>query len=143
MKLFKFAMLAAAPLLFSNCKDVEAKGDVTFARSTFESLAKGETSVIPKIDWETFNSSGTPVGAQYIALPNDSEKESYRNSFVTQFAASFRDSGGKLEDFTNWRLTDHDEISTEVTADSPTGLLKLTVSERNNEERLSAIQIVK
>lgn len=143
MKYLVLLVLAPLVLLFSNCKQTEAKGDVSFAKQTFESLARGDSSAIPNIDWETLNSSGVSVGKGYVALPNDAEKQSFQNSFVTQFAASFRDSGGNLDNFTNWRVISHNDISTEVGADSTAGQLVLTVSERNGVERLSAIQVVK
>lgn len=143
MRSFFLLALALVSLIFTSCDKNATVGDVTFAKNTFESLARGDSTVTSDIDWETFNSSGVSVGMQYAALPNDSEKESFRKSFVNQFAASFRDSGGKLENFTNWRVTSNDEINTIVTADSPTGVLNLTVSERNGTEKLSAMQVVK
>lgn len=125
------------------CRDIEAKGDVSFAKSTFESLTRGDSDVIEKIDWETLISLGIPVGQQYLALKDDSEREEFRKGFVTQFSTNFRESGGSVENFTNWRVTLHDENNTRVAADSPDGVLKLTVSERNGTEKLSAFEIVK
>ncbi len=143
MSKLPLALLGLLVLLLANCKDSENKGDVGFAKSTFESLVRGDSGAEAVIDWETFSSLGTNVGARYIALETDEERAKFRHNFVTQFSASFRDSGGSLQDFTNWRATASDEVHTNVTADSPNGLLRLTVSERDLQERLSAIDIVK
>jgi|TARA_B110000037_G_scaffold223188_1_gene303507 hypothetical protein len=70
------------------------------------------------IDWETLNSLGVPVDPQYLAVKTEPEKESFKTGFVTQFSASFRDRGGSIDSFSNWRASSHDENHTVVTADS-------------------------
>ncbi len=143
MNYFPLALLGLVALLLANCKDSEKRGDVGFAKSTFESLVRGDSGAEAAIDWETFNSLGTNVGARYIALETDEDRAKFRRDFVTQFSASFRDSGGSFDGFTNWRTTAGDGVHTQVAADSPSGLLWLTVSERDSQERLSAIDMVK
>lgn len=142
MKLFALIALVI-PFLFAGCKKVEQAGDVSFAKSTFESLARGDVSVESKIDWETLNSLGTNVGAAYVIMESDVDKAEFRKGFITQFASSFRDGGGSVESFTNWRATEHDKLHTTVSADSPNGELRITVTTRDNVERVSGLEILK
>jgi hypothetical protein len=128
-------------LLLPGCEKMEAEGDVTFAKTTFEALVRGDSDVAGSIDWETLNSLGIPVGQQYVSFENEADRTNFRKGFITQFSASFRESGGSMDSFSNWRVASHDGAHTEVAADSSTGTLKLTVSQRNGAERLSAIEI--
>lgn len=149
-----FLPFLALPLLFTNCRETKEKyaeakvdaataGDVTFARNTFESLAKGESSVADKIDWPVFTSMGENLGATYNAFTSGVEKEKFVNGYITQFAVNFRQNGGTIEGFTNWRVTAHDALKTEVAADTPNGVLAIVVAERDNVEKISSINIIK
>jgi hypothetical protein len=135
--------LSAAPFLFSSCESSRSAGDVTFARKTFESLTRGDAAAVENIDWETLNSLGLNVGASYSAIASETEREEFKNAFVTQFAASFRDAGGSADTFTNWRVTGHTDVHTEVSADSPNGVMRLTVSRRNDVKRVSKLEIIR
>lgn len=154
MKTTHLLVFLVTPLLFSNCResgetlsDVKTEaatvGDVTFARTTFESLARGDSSVVGKIDWPVFTSLGDNVGATYVGLTSGVEKEKFTTGFVTQFATSFRESGGTVENFSNWRVSLHDKQRTEVAADTPNGVLTVIVSERDGVEKVSSINIIK
>ncbi len=132
-----------APLCITSCKKTQPAGDVSFARSTFISLAKGDTDVQSKIDFATLTALGDNVGAKYNLIPTETEKQQFRSLFITEFSSSFRQNGGSVDNFTNWTVTFHDSTRTEVTADSPAGLLKLTVSERDSVDRISSIDMVK
>ena len=154
MKTIHFLAILSAPLILSNCRETKQKiaeaevkvataGDVTFARSTFESLARGDSSVAAKIDWPVFTSIGDNVGATYVALNTGAEKEKLINAFITQFASSFRENGGSVAGFTNWRVTAHDPAMTEVAADSASGVLTVIVAERDGVEKVSSINIMK
>lgn len=143
MKSISLPLFAVVSFAFPSCNRGGETADASFARSTFESLAKGDTAVQDRIDWPTLTSLGENVGLRYSEIPTETEKAQFRSGFITQFAASFRDNGGSIESFTNWRVTFSDPTRSEVAADSPGGLLKLTVSERDSVERISAIDIVK
>ena len=154
MKTIPLLTILAAPFLLSNCKETkrnyaEAKlevataGDVSFARTTFESLARGDSAVAEKIDWPVFTSLGQNLGANYVSLTSGVEKQKFIAGFITQFATSFRESGGTIEGFTNWRVTAHDALKTEVAADSANGVLTVIVAERDGVERVSSINIIK
>lgn len=145
------SILLSLPLLaalsITSCEKTKTTastaGDVSFARSAFISLAKGDTTAQDKIDWPVFTSLGEDVGAEYNAIPTEAEKADYRSKYVTGFSSSFRQTGGSVDAFTNWAVSFHDSTRTEVTAQSPNGILKLTVSERDSVEKLSAIDIAK
>ncbi len=154
MKTIYLFSLLAAPFLLSNCRETKQKiaeaktevataGDVTFARSTFESLARGDSAVAEKIDWPVFTSLGENLGASYTALTSGVEKQKLVSAFITQFATSFRESGGSVDGFTNWRVTAHDSTQTEVAADSASGVLTVIVAERDGVEKVASINIIK
>lgn len=143
MKILILSAVSLLTLLLPSCNKMEAKGDVSFAKSTFESLVRGDSAVAEKIDWETLTSLGISVGGQYVAFKEELDRTNFRKGFITQFSASFRESGASVASFTNWRVVTHDKTHTEVAADSTSGQLHLTVSERDGIERLSAIEIAK
>ncbi len=143
MKIVIAVITATCIFLSTSCKKTSPANDVSFAKSVFESLVRGDSDVAEKIDWETFTSLGVPVGKQYVAMKNEEDRVRFKTGFITQFSSQFRDSGASAEDFTNWRATSHDDTRTVVTADSANGMLQLTVSERDSVERLSAMQVVK
>jgi hypothetical protein len=134
-----------AALSLTSCEKAATgtAGDVSFAKSAFVALAKGDTQAQEMIDWPVFTAPGENVAAKYNAIPTETEKAQFRAEYVTGFATSFRQSGGSVDNFTDWKVSFHDSTRTEVTAQSPSGLLKLTVSERNSTEKLSAIDVVK
>lgn len=147
MKTIHLAAIVASAFTLSNCNKTEQVnaevGDTSFAQATFVSLARGDSDVQEKIDWNTLTTSGENVGAQYVAMANDIDKQNFRNAFVTQFSTSFRENGGSVDSFTNWRVTFHDSTRTEVAADSPGGILKMTVTDRDSIERVSSIDMIK
>jgi len=143
MKSISFVALATIALVTSSCEKTKQAGDTSFARKAFLELARGDTAVQSKIDWPTFVAMGQNVGAAYILLASDTEKQNFRNAFVTQFSTNFRESGGSVDNFTDWRVTFHDSLRTEVAADSPGGVLKITVSQRDSADHVSSIDIVK
>jgi hypothetical protein len=117
--------------------------DIAFAKEAFEMLARGDAQVDPKIDWKTLQSFGVDVGAKYVTYKMEADQKGFRDAFITQFSSSFIDEGGKLENFSNWRVDEADTLKTIVIADSTKGLLKLTVTDRNDTSRLSGIEMVK
>ncbi len=122
---------------------LQGKADMSFAKDTFESLARGDSSVIDKIDWATLTSMGQNVGAAYSQLPSETEKRNFESSFITQFATSFRESGGSPDKFENWRVSHHDDLKTEVAADSGGGTVTITVTERDGKERVSGLDFTR
>lgn len=116
-------------------------GDAGFARKTFEGLAKGDQAVSASIDWKTLKSLGTDVGIAYVAFASEEDQRRFREGFITQFSSSFQAAGGKVEDFTDWKVTDHDATHTVVTAIAPSKVLRVIVNERDGKERVSGLEL--
>lgn len=154
MKLpLKALCLAPALFLFTQCEKrdgspgpttaIATADELAFAKSTFHSLAKGELSVAQRLDWNTLTVVGENIGAKYTAIASEVEKEKYRTAFINNYATSFRESGGNIEALTNWRVVASDHMKTEVAADSPGGVLTITVMEKDGANQVVSIQVVK
>lgn len=150
MKHLLLVVTLACPMALTQCdkaerqvEKIQSKADMSFAKDAFESLARGDSDVIEKIDWVTLNSMGQNVGAAYSLLPSETEKRNFETSFVTQFATSFRESGGSPDKFENWRVSHHDDLKTEVAADSGGGTVTITVTERDGKERISGLGFIR
>lgn len=125
--------------------EVATAGDVGFAKSTFESLVRGDTAVATKIDWPVFTAMGVNHGAAYVALNTQPDRDKFVAQFITQFSSSFRETGASMDNFTNWRVLTHDSTRTEVATDSTatSSTMTITVSVRDGVERVSAINVTK
>ena len=147
MKLLSLLPLFLLSFLFCHCKKtaekVASKGDLTFAKSTFESLARGDSTAMENIDWATLQSLGQNVGGSYVQIPSETEKVNFQKAFVTQFSASFREAGGSPDQFENWRVSYHDDLRTEVAADSAGGTVTIIVTERDGSERISGLGFIR
>lgn len=151
MKQLLFAAgLSLSVLMLTQCDrtdqkftEIESKGDVTFAKATFEDLARGETSVIDKIDWPMLEAMGENLGLKYSQFPSETQKREFETAFVTQFASEFQRAGGSPSQFTNWRVSYHDDLKTEVAADSGGGTVTIIVTERDGKERISGLGFIR
>jgi hypothetical protein len=147
MKVIRLLSLLLLPLLLSHCEKtaekIASKGDLTFAKSTFESLARGDSVAMENIDWPTLQSLGQNVGASYVQIPSETGKINFQKAFVAQFSASFREVGGSPDQFENWRVSYHDDLKTEVAADSAGGTVTITVTERDGRERISGLGFIR
>jgi len=136
-----FAILM--PLAFTQCEKAESKVDMSFAKNTFEALARGEAKARESIDWQTLQAMGQNVGAEYVKLPSETDRVNFQQAFVSQFASSFRQAGGTPDQFANWRVSYHDDLKTEVAADSNGGTVTITVTERDGKERVSGLGFIR
>lgn len=155
MKTIPMLMIAVAVLSLTNCKknsptdptsgvtEERAASDVAFARQVFEDLAKGDLQVAEKIDWPVFTVMGKNLGATYVSISSGVEKKTFTDGFISQFATNFRETGGSLEAFKNWRSTLRNELQTEVGADSDRGVLTMVITDRDGVKRVVSIDIVK
>ncbi|MHB8579040.1 MAG: FISUMP domain-containing protein, partial [Ignavibacteriaceae bacterium] len=69
---------------------------INFAKDTFSELVNGNISVEDKIDWSSFVGNNINVGEFYSALPNETERNGFRKSFISSYSSSFKSSGGDL-----------------------------------------------
>lgn len=96
---------------------VKTRDDIEFCHQIFSGLIKGSFSVQKLIDWENLKAVGVDVGATYLSLPDEKQKSAYQESFIKGFSLAFRQAGGKLKSFTNWRISDKDIEQTQVAVD--------------------------
>jgi len=117
--------------------------DISFARSVFAGLIKGDESVKDAIDWPSFKAVGVDLGAVYAKIPADREKAYFKKAFILNFALGFESSGGKFESFTHWRISQRDKQGVIVAADiGALGETKIlfTISKKYRNRKLVAIQ---
>jgi hypothetical protein len=131
-------VLASLP----GCSRVSDKADVRFAKTLFLSMLNG-TAAESAIDWEVFHTDEEDVGAAYKALPNEEEKASFRKSFLIGFAASTPNLKANLAGVTSWRVKSATPSETTVAVDVKWGVISLTVSKRDGNQKLSAIRVEK
>ena len=78
-----------------------------------------------------------------MRISSETEKVNFQKAFVTQFSASFREVGGSPDQFENWRVSYHDDLKTEVAADSAGGTVTIIVTERDGRERISGLGFIR
>lgn len=100
---------------------------VRWTRRTFEALASGRASVQPRIAWEALQAVGVDVGATYTKLPNAREQAQYRQAFLRELAAGFRQAGARPEAFVNWRIAEKSAEAAEMSAEGAEKSGRMTV----------------
>jgi hypothetical protein len=143
MKTIFFALPLGVAMLVCSCdkSKLASVGDASFARKTFEGLAKGDQAVSEDIDWKTLRALGQDVGVIYVTMESEEDQRRFREGFITQFASSFQTAGGKVEDFVDWKVTEHDATHTVVTASSSNRILKIGVNERDGKNRVASLDV--
>jgi hypothetical protein len=132
-------MLASLP----GCSKESDNADVRFAKTTFFSMVNGAADETA-IDWEIFRSPTDDLGAIYKALPNDTEKASFRKQFLGGFAGSTPNIKANPNGITHWRVQSETPSETVVAADMQKGVvLLITISKRDGKQKLSAMKIDK
>lgn len=96
-------------------------------KSAFFDLIEGKKSAIEKIDWESFVTFGIDVGIEYRLLPDEQEKEKYREELVKNVAVSFQKIGGQPKHFSNWRTINVTDTEIIVATDYKYGNVKKTM----------------
>ena len=141
MKLLKFSftLLLAALFTLHGCSSTSNDPDVQFAQTAFTALATGNPSAEGMLDWPSLRMAGLDIGAQYNALPSETEKASNRAGFVSSFASSFQAKGASADSLTNWRV--QDAANHIVAADTTTGgTMSITISTPEGTRKISNIE---
>ena len=108
---------------------VGVKNDIDFARYCLQGLAKGKSSAAGLVDWTSFVAMGINIGGTVNKLAATRQKEEYVKKFIKSFAFSFRQTEGKLNKFTNWRIFAANMGKTTVAANYLNGkVLLLTIA---------------
>jgi len=114
--------------------------DLSFGRSVFYGLIKGDESVKKAIDWDSLKALGVEVGANYSKLPPGREKEQYKKAFIINCGLGFQSISTVSGSFVNWRLRRSDNQIAVVAADSVGGsTLLLTISKKDKKRKLISI----
>ncbi len=113
--------------------------EVGFCRSTFTTLASGQTSAHRLIDWSHLQALDINVGATYRGLPNDAARRDYERAFIRNFAIQFQQAGGTPAGLTNWRLQARTPARVTVAADTKQKTLLLSIP-ASGTKKLVAIQ---
>ena len=94
--------------------------DIYFAQSTFENLVRANQGAQNAIQWDSFTGMGLNVGKNYLRLPDELQRKTFRKAFITSFSDGFRKIGGKLSAFGNWRVYSKDAKTMTVAVDYTT-----------------------
>ena len=116
--------------------------DVEFAKTKFTAFTEGDTTVETAIDWNKFQTSGIKVGEIYAKMPDEAQKSAFRKSFITSFSNSFKSSGAKASDVSNWRVEKETPAQTTVLGTAATGkTISLNVSKNGGTQKITAIEV--
>jgi hypothetical protein len=119
-----------------------AKTDVVFAREAVEGLLDGDQSVADHFDWENLKVPGADAGSAYRELPDDENREGFRQGFIEKFSESFKASGASVSDLKNWREQAKQGETGVVAVDTVTGkTMRVFVVRRNGRQQVSELAI--
>lgn len=150
MKQSILLLIILCGLLFSGCKSSKhvartgpPKSDVEFAKEVFQLLADGDEAVDEMLDWEHLNLIGVvDVGARYREINGDDARDGFREAFIKGYSKSFKTSGGRVENASNWREQSRDSSSTVVAADNPNGqVMLMIVAHIDGQQKVSSFEL--
>lgn len=120
-----------------------AKADVDFAREAVEGLLAGDAAAVAgAFDWENLKVPGAEAGEAYKEMPDDENREEFRQVFIENFAESFEQSGARASDLKNWREEAREGERTVVAVDTTTGkTMRVSVVRRDGRQLVSELSI--
>jgi hypothetical protein len=122
--------------------NVPAKTDAVFAREAVEGLLNGDTSVASAFDWENLKVPGADAGSAYRELPDEENREGFREGFIKKFSESFKASGASVGDLKNWREQAREGETGVVAVDTKTGrTMRVFVVRRNGRQQISELAV--
>lgn len=104
------------------------KDDVGLSRYILTGMANNSSWAEKYIDWGLFRAGDTDVGKAYSGYITPKEKQMYKKVFLASFSASFKMTGAKMGDFSNWRLYSQESQKTTVAVTGKGGAVYLTLS---------------
>jgi len=78
--------------------------DVALARRVLTLLVKGQYAARHLIDWEKLVVLNRPIGRQWSGYEGEDDRLKYQRSFIDSFGMSFKEQGGSVKNFINWRV---------------------------------------
>lgn len=119
-----------------------AKADAVFAREAVEGLLDGDTTVADSFDWENLKVPGADVGSAYQEMPDDENREGFRQGFIKKFSESYKASGASVSSLKNWREQAKEGDANVVLVDTVTGkTMRVFVVRRNGRQQVSEMAI--
>jgi hypothetical protein len=116
--------------------------DIEYAKEVFRLLAEGDKSVKVMVDWEHLKMLQIDAGAIYSKISGETARDKYLDGFIEGYSKSFKDSGGRVENLSNWREQSRDASNTVVVADTQAGQrLLITVAHINGQQKVSTIDL--
>ena len=130
-----------ALMLFPGCSQGTTAGgtDLQFAETAFKTLISGDVAAESMLDFETLNVMGMDVGKMYVAVPDETNKATFRKSYISGMGSSFKNSGINTRELKNWRLHSSDATKSVVATDWAQASLYVTVTKRTGNPMISAI----
>lgn len=102
--------------------------DVGLSRYILTGMVNNSSWVEKYIDWTVFKAGDTDVGKTYSGYITPKEKEMYKKVFLASFSGSFKMTGAKMSDFSNWRLYAQETQKTTVAVTGKGGTVYLILS---------------
>jgi len=109
--------------------------DIVFTRQTFVNLVQARQSVQNSIDWERFQAMGVDVAQELAKCKTEQERSDFCRLLIQGVATGFKNIGGKLSAFTNWRVYAKDNAQTTVAVDNVTHNKTLLLTITNQPPR--------
>ena len=115
--------------------------DIAFTRRVLAELVNGRQSAEQAIDWPHFLALGSDIGADYSRFLIEPQRQYYRKAFIINFSMTFKNVGGQLNSFTNWRIYNRDNTKTVISCLALNNkALLFTLSKKNGKRKLASIQ---
>lgn len=119
-----------------------SKPDAEFAQETVNGLLNGDGSYADAFDWENLRVPGADAGAAYRSMPDETNRESFRQAFIEKFSESFKRTGATTSSLKNWREQGKTDEATTVTAETQTGKkFSVKVVHRDGQQLVSELVI--
>lgn len=133
-----FVVIAGAAFFYSPVP----KTDLGFAQMVFKGLLAGNVRMAEHIDWPSVKMMGYDVAAAQAAYTDTDEKESFKKALIKNIARSFGQTGGKIKDFTNWRVHEVNQEAAVLAADYDTkdAVILVKVIRVNGDRKLNGLE---
>jgi hypothetical protein len=133
-----FVVLIAAFMVYSPVP----KNDLDFGRMVFKGLIAGDASIDEHIDWLSVKMMGQNVAAQHATYTETAAQEAFRKALIKNISTSFAQTGGKVSDFTDWRVHETRGAVVVLAADydKKDAVLLVTLTHVNGEPKLIGLE---
>ena len=118
------------------------KPDAEFAQEAINGLLNGDVSYADAFDWENLRVPGADAGAAYRSMPDEANRDSFRQSFIRKFSESFKRTGATTSSLKKWREQGRTSEAATVVAETQSGkTISVKVVRRDGWQLVSEIAI--